>query len=297
MTTSWNGYGGNFGGLNLCCIGPKAQTCDMSHHNRFRVFESEDIDHASDDAHIDSTTKPGDNCDKGTLAGNVERKVMPRKYTIGDAIQIAKTRVANKQRSSRAEGQRILDELVADKTDDPLVVLACLLPQSTYTQADAGPSLCTNIHDEYEKIEMMVDSGASDTVASQEKFSSYPLVETTASGTTYSSAAEKDVEQIINVGQKYVQVVDSRGNESWAKFQMCKGLGQNRILGSVSRLVEAGHSVVFRSPELGSYIQNFKNGHRTYMRQHNGTYYLDLWVKKMPQPAAHSGESLTRPGQ
>ena len=167
MTTSWNGYGGNFGGLNLCCIGPKAQTCDMSHHNRFRVFESEDIDNASDDAHIDSTTKPGDNCDKGTLAGNVERKVMPRKYTIGDAIQIAKTRVAKKQRSSRAEGQRILDELVADKTDDPLVVLACLLPQSTYTQADAGPSLCTNIHDEYEKIEMMIDSGASETVVSQ----------------------------------------------------------------------------------------------------------------------------------
>ena len=218
MTTNWNGYGGNFGGLNLCCIGPKAQTCDRSHHNRFRVLESEDIDDASDDA------KPGDDCDKGTLAVNVERKVMPRKYTIGDAIQIAKTRVAKKQRSSRAEGQRILDELVADKTDDPLVVLACLLPQSTYTQADAGPSLCTNIHDEYEKIEMMIDSGASETVASQDKFSSYPLVETTASGTTYSSAAEKDVEQIINVGQKYVQVVDSRGNESWAKFQMCKGL-------------------------------------------------------------------------
>ena len=88
MTTNWNGYGGNFGGLNLCCIGPKAQTCDRSHHNRFRVLESEDIDDASDDA------KPGDDSDKVTLAVNVERKVMPRKYTIGDAIQIAKTRVA-----------------------------------------------------------------------------------------------------------------------------------------------------------------------------------------------------------
>ena len=76
----------------------------------------------------------------------------------------------------------------------------------------------------------------------------------------------------MNVGQKYVQVVDELGNETWAKFQMCKGLGQNRILGSVSRLVEAGHSVVFRNPELGSYIQNNANGHRTYLRQHNGTY-------------------------
>ncbi len=44
----------------------------------------------------------------------------------------------------------------------------------------------------------------------------------------------------------------------------------------MSRLVEAGHSVVFRSPELGSYIQNSANGYRTYLRQHNGSYYSDF---------------------
>ena len=53
----------------------------------------------------------------------------------------------------------------------------------------------------------MIDSGASEAVASHDKFPSYPLEETTASGTTYSSAAEKEAEQILNVGQKYVQVV------------------------------------------------------------------------------------------
>ena len=90
-------------------------------------------------------------------------------------------------------------------------------------QVDASPNLCTNIHDEYEKIEMMIDCGASETVASHDKFPSYPLEETTASGTTYLSAAEKEAEQIANVGQKYFQVVDARGNESWAKIQMCKG--------------------------------------------------------------------------
>ena len=164
-------------------------------------------------------------------------------------------------------------------------------------QAEEGPNLGTNIHDEYEKIEMMIDSGASETVASQDKFPSYPLVETTASGTTYSSAAAKEAEQIVNVGQKYVQVVDELGYETWAKFQMCKGLGQKRILGSVSRLVEAGHSVVFRNPELGSYIQNNANGYRTYLRQVNGSYYLDLWVKKLPQQQAQPVEGFTRQGR
>ena len=111
------------------------------------------------------------------------------------------------------------------------------------------------------------------------------------------SAAEKEAEQIVNVGQKYVQVVDARGNESWAKIQMCKGVRQNMILGSVSRLVEAGHSVGFRSLEMGSYIQNNRNGHRTYLRQHNGSYFVDLWVEKMSQPSAQAVEGFTRQGR
>ena len=69
------------------------------------------------------------------------------------------------------------------------------------------------------------------------------------------------------------------------------------ILGSVSRLVEAGHSVVFRSPEMGSYIQNNRNGHTTYLRQHDGSYYLDLWVKKMSQPLAQAVEGFSRQGR
>jgi hypothetical protein len=151
------------------------------------------------------------------------------------------------------------------------------------SKSTEGQTLCMNVHDdEYEKVSVMIDSGASETVASMDKFQSYPLETTTASGTTYSSAAEKQAEDIVNMGQKFIQVVDDYGVESWAKFQMCKGLGNDKILGSVSRLVEAGHSVVFRTPELGSYIQNNNNGYRTYLRQHNGSYYLDLWVKKGP---------------
>ncbi len=49
--------------------------------------------------------------------------------------------------------------------------LGCL---TSRPPADPGPNLCTNIHVEYEKIEVMFDFGASETVASQDKFPSYP---------------------------------------------------------------------------------------------------------------------------
>ena len=50
-----------------------------------------------------------------------------------------------------------------------------------------------------------------------------------------------------NVGQKYVRVVDEYSTESRAKFQMFSGLGRDKILGIVSRLVESRQSVVTKS--------------------------------------------------
>jgi len=47
----------------------------------------------------------------------------------------------------------------------------------------------------------MIDSGASETVASEDRFPSYDLVKTTASGITYSSAAESQAEDITNIGE------------------------------------------------------------------------------------------------
>ena len=130
-------------------------------------------------------------------------------------------------------------------------------------------NLCMNTREEYDKIAVMIDSGASETVASVEKFESYPTEKTTASGTTCSSAAGKQAEDILNVGQRYTRVVDDHGTESWPKFQMCR-LGQDKILGSASRLVDSGHSVVFRHPEKRSYIQNNSNGYKTYVWQQKG---------------------------
>jgi hypothetical protein len=128
---------------------------------------------------------------------------------------------------------------------------------------------------------MMVDSGASETVASSDRFEAYELIMTNAVGTKYSSASEAGT-AIVNKGEKVIEVTDEKGVESQVRIQICDGLSPNKILASVSRLVQAGHSVVFQDPQWGSYIQNNKNKYRTYLRQENGAYYLDLWVKKVP---------------
>ena len=89
-------------------------------------------------------------------------------------------------------------------------------------------------HDEHENIAAMIDCGASETAASVERFESYPIEKTSTPSTTYLSAAGKQAENIVNVGQKHVRVVVDDGTESWTKFQMCKGLGQDKMLESVN---------------------------------------------------------------
>ena len=65
----------------------------------------------------------------------------------------------------------------------------------------------------------------------------------------------------------------------------------NKILASVSRIVEGGNRVVFDNPQIGSYIENKTNGNRTYLRQANGVYYMDVWV------SPETVEGFQRPGQ
>ena len=123
---------------------------------------------------------------------------------------------------------------------------------------------------EWVKISFMIDSGASETVASSDKFS--------ASGTEYSSAAEGGG-AITNVGEKVIEVMDVSGCMSYMKVQMCEGLHGRKMLASLSRLIQAGHRLVFDTPDCGSYIECKTTGRRRWLRQENGVFYLDLWVK------------------
>lgn len=61
-------------------------------------------------------------------------------------------------------------------------------------QSDGLNVCATTANEEYEMISIMTDSGASGTVASSDHCGDYPLVQTTASGTTYASAAANATE-------------------------------------------------------------------------------------------------------
>lgn len=118
-----------------------------------------------------------------------------------------------------------------------------------------------DLKDAYEMLSIMVDSGASETVASRDEFKNYELKMTSPTRATCSSAAEASA-AIVNKGETIIVAADDRGVVSYVKFQMCDGLSENKILGSVSRLVRAGHTVVFQNPKWGRCVVNDPKGEK-----------------------------------
>ena len=108
----------------------------------------------------------------------------------------------------------------------------------------------------------MVDSGASESVANSEKLAGIEVIETSATGTEYSSAGSGGA-AITNVCGKRIEVVHENGTMSFMKIQMCEGLNPRKFLASVSRMNQAGHRVVFDDVESGSYIEKMATGVKT----------------------------------
>ena len=54
----------------------------------------------------------------------------------------------------------------------------------------------------------------------------------------------------------------------------------SKALGAISRIVGAGNRIIFDDPAtVGPHIENKKTGNLTPLRQYNGVYYLDMWMK------------------
>ena len=283
MVASWNKNSGGYGGLNLCTL---------TTSNRFHKLSTDDdeVDEHARDNSVDKNEAEMKSCGKVANAytfGDVLQKAIKdrnelkqnKKWSAHDRKKHDRFRRRDNDEIEKAEATQKENMVTHDFKEQPKYTIACLM---SATKLDiAEQHLCVNaVEDDYEKVSIMIDSGASETVAPAECFESYDLVKTTASGTTYASAAAGDCNEIVNIGEKFVEVVDENGTTTWAKFQVCRGLGKDKVLGSVSRLVQAGHRVVFQSPELGSYIENVVNGYRTYFRQSNGSYFLDMWVRR-----------------
>ena len=102
-----------------------------------------------------------------------------------------------------------------------------------------------------------------------------------AYGKNYTAANGSSIK---NRGEKVVSMLTQEGQWRNLKFQVCD---VTRPLASVSKIVEAGHTIVF-APEWkgGSYITNIKSKERTYLAQRDGVFVLDAQVAP-PQWQAH----------
>ena len=100
-------------------------------------------------------------------------------------------------------------------------------------------------------ISILIDSGASDSVAPKKLFPNIPILETNASraGVEYTAAGGH---KIVNFGMCRPIIYTTEGNKILMNFQ---GSDVKKALGAVSRIVGHGHRVIFDEPEIGSFIE------------------------------------------
>jgi len=131
---------------------------------------------------------------------------------------------------------------------------------------------------EWEEIDMAVDSGATETVVSEEMIKNVETEAGPASrkGVQYEVASG---ELIPNLGEKNFVAVGENGVKRRMKAQVCD---VNKALLSVTRMVEAGNRVVFEKTKgrAAGYVEDMQTGERMHMRPVNGMFMLKLWVKK-----------------
>ena len=126
---------------------------------------------------------------------------------------------------------------------------------------------------EWEEVEMAVDSGATETVVGEDMIRGVETKpgEATRRGVQYEVASG---ELIPNLGEKNFLAYGEHGQERAIKAQVCE---VKEALLSVSRMVQAGNRVVFS--RAGSYVEDENTGERIPLREQGGMYMLKLWVK------------------
>ena len=126
----------------------------------------------------------------------------------------------------------------------------------------------------WKMISIAVDSGACDNVIGPNELPEYEemIKETVASrgGDDFVSASG-DV--IPNYGELKVMMVTREQTTRGMTFQAA---GVAKPLGSVKRMLQTGHRVVFE--EGGSYIQNLRTGEVNWMREEDGNFMLDVYI-------------------
>ena len=136
----------------------------------------------------------------------------------------------------------------------------------------------------WQRLSLAVDSGAAETVIPHTLVGQHPIRETEASrgGLNYVSATG---DPIPNLGEQRLPLMTQEGTLRAMTFQAAP---VDRPLGSVKRMCDAGHIVVF--DEEGSYVCNKYTGEINWLREENGNYMMDMWV----MPGQNSTPDFTR---
>ena len=125
----------------------------------------------------------------------------------------------------------------------------------------------------WEEVDLVVDSGASETVVGPEMIRSAAL----HTGNMAKRGVEYEVadgSRIQNQGEKKFRGITDEEGAVDITAQVCD---VNKGLLSVGRMVDLGQRVVF--DKAGSYIEDCKTGEKMWMKEERGLYVLKLWVK------------------
>ena len=124
----------------------------------------------------------------------------------------------------------------------------------------------------WRRMSMAVDSGACDNVADPDQVPCRVLeTEASRSGANFASASG---EPIPNMGEMVVPMLTREGSMRSMRIQAAP---VTKPLASVMKIVQAGHTVVF--DQSGSYLMNRKTGEINMLREEDGNYMLDVWVR------------------
>ena len=137
-----------------------------------------------------------------------------------------------------------------------------------------------------------MDAGAAESVIPHLLINEHPIRETEASlsGLNHISATG---DPIPNLGEQRLPLITREGSTRSMTLQAAP---VDRPLGSVKRMCQAGHRVVFDSD--GSYVLNKTTKEVNWLREENGNYMLDMWVipaSWLQQGTSHLTKGFTRP--
>ena len=140
----------------------------------------------------------------------------------------------------------------------------------------------------YRRVRAIVDSGASNSVASG---SLAPEIEVKPSegsrrGQVY-AAASKGGKPLKNEGEKVVPALTGQGRSVSTTWQVVE---VSRPLMSVHQICQRGNVVVFG--ESGGYVLNLADGSQIPFGVENNVYVMDLYL-----PPANEPQSFHRPGR